>query len=93
MAAIGFSLLLAAAALLAMWCSDHCSGGFVVASDPSPLQDLCVADRSFPVRVNSVASCKDTKDVATDDFFFSGLHVAGNATSKQGSAVTAVNVA
>ncbi|KAF0895763.1 hypothetical protein E2562_014370 [Oryza meyeriana var. granulata] len=73
---------LVAAALLAV----------VAASDPSHLQDLCVADRLSTVRVNGVA-CKDGKEVAAEDFFFSGLHMAGNTTNKQGSAVTAVNVA
>lgn len=89
MAAIRASFLLAAAALLALWCSDH---GGVVASDPSHLQDLCVADKASTVRVNGVA-CKDGEDVAAEDFFFSGLHMAGNTTNKQGSNVTTVNVA
>lgn len=43
------------------------------------------------VRVNGFA-CKDAKDVVAEDFFFSGLHVAGNTSNKQGSAVTAANV-
>uniref|UniRef100_A0A0D9VG39 Cupin type-1 domain-containing protein n=1 Tax=Leersia perrieri TaxID=77586 RepID=A0A0D9VG39_9ORYZ len=76
-----------AAALLAL-----CSVLVVAASDPSHLQDLCVADKSSPVRVNGVA-CKDAKDIIADYFFFSGLHMAGNTTNKQGSNVTAVNVA
>lgn len=48
----------------------------------------------FPkvVRINGFP-CKDTKDVVAEDFFFSGLHLAGNTTNKQGSAVTPVNVA
>jgi quercetin dioxygenase-like cupin family protein len=37
--------------------------------------------------------CKDPKDVVAEDFFFPGLHMAGNTTNKQGSAVTPVNVA
>lgn len=44
------------------------------------------------MRVNGFA-CKDAKDVVAEDFLFSGLHTAGNTTNKQGSAVTAVNVA
>ena len=44
------------------------------------------------VRVNGFP-CKDANDVAAEDFFFSGLHMAGNTTNKQGSAVTPVNVA
>ncbi|KAL6634406.1 hypothetical protein ACP70R_027077 [Stipagrostis hirtigluma subsp. patula] len=60
------------------------------ASDPSLLQDFCVADKMSEVNVNGFP-CKDSKDVAAEDFFFSGLHVAGNTANKQGSAVTAVN--
>ena len=44
------------------------------------------------VRVNGLA-CKAAKEVVVEDFYFSGLHVAGNTTNKQGSSVTAVNVA
>ncbi|EES05076.1 hypothetical protein SORBI_3004G148300 [Sorghum bicolor] len=73
--------------LLAMACCH------AIASDPSLLQDFCVADKTSPVRVNGFA-CKDAKDVAAEDFHFSGLHKAGDtSSSKQGSAVTAVNVA
>lgn len=49
-------------------------------------------DSVHAVRVNGFP-CKDVKDVVVEDFLFSGLHVAGNTTSEQGSAVTAVNVA
>ncbi|XP_066318450.1 putative germin-like protein 2-2 [Miscanthus floridulus] len=73
--------------LLAMACCH------AIANDPSLLQDVCVADNTSAVRVNGFA-CKDAKDVAAEDFHFSGLHKAGNtSSSKQGSAVTAVNVA
>ncbi|RCV06445.1 hypothetical protein SEVIR_1G164900v4 [Setaria viridis] len=73
-------------ALLAMACS--CA----IASDPSLLQDFCVADKTSLVQVNGFA-CKDGKDVTAEDFYFSGLDKVGNISSKQGSAVTAVNVA
>ncbi|KAL6888621.1 hypothetical protein ACP4OV_009647 [Aristida adscensionis] len=73
-------------ALLAMACSH------AIASDPSLLQDVCVADKTSQVLVNGFA-CKSMKDVSVEDFTFSGLHVAGNTSNKQGSAVTAVNVA
>ncbi|CAO2168270.1 unnamed protein product [Urochloa humidicola] len=39
-----------------------------IASDPSPLQDFCVADKHSPVRVNGLP-CKDMKDVKVDDFY------------------------
>lgn len=63
-----------------------------LASDPSQLQDFCVADRTSPVFVNGFA-CQDPKIAVAEDFFFSGLHMAGNTSNKQSSAVTAVNVA
>jgi len=44
------------------------------------------------MRVNGFP-CKGAKDVVAEDFFFRGLHMAGNTTNKQGSAVTPVNVA
>uniref|UniRef100_A0A0D9VG37 Germin-like protein n=1 Tax=Leersia perrieri TaxID=77586 RepID=A0A0D9VG37_9ORYZ len=62
------------------------------ASDPSQLQDFCVADKMSPVLVNGFA-CKDPAAVTVEDFFFSGLHMAGNTSNRQGSAVTGVNVA
>uniref|UniRef100_A0ACD5YRC6 Uncharacterized protein n=1 Tax=Avena sativa TaxID=4498 RepID=A0ACD5YRC6_AVESA len=80
-------VLLLAAALLALACSHGAT-----ASDPSHLQDFCVADKMSQVRVNGLA-CKDAKEVVVEDFFFSGLHVAGNTSNKQGAAVTPVNVA
>ncbi|KAH0699001.1 hypothetical protein KY284_013216 [Solanum tuberosum] len=63
------------------------------ASDPSPLQDFCVAvnDTMTTVFVNGKV-CKDPKVVTADDFFKSGLNVAGNTSNNVGSAVTAVNV-
>ncbi|KAJ8572692.1 hypothetical protein K7X08_009203 [Anisodus acutangulus] len=44
------------------------------ASDPSPLQDFCVAvnDSMAAVFVNG-KFCKDPKDVTADDFFRTGL--------------------
>ncbi|XP_047078621.1 putative germin-like protein 2-1 [Lolium rigidum] len=68
------------------------SASHAFASDPSMLQDFCVADKTSQVLVNGFA-CKDPKAVSAEDFFFSGLHMAGNTSNKQGSAVTGVNVA
>ncbi|TKW39222.1 hypothetical protein SEVIR_1G164500v4 [Setaria viridis] len=79
-------VFLLAAALLAVTCFH------ATASDPSLLQDFCVVDKMSKVRVNGLP-CKDANDVVAEDFFFSGLHMAGNTTNKQGSAVTPVNVA
>ncbi|CAN4108234.1 unnamed protein product [Withania somnifera] len=63
------------------------------ASDPSPLQDFCVAvnDPMAAVFVNG-KFCKDPKDVSADDFFRPGLNVPGNTSNQLGSAVIAVNV-
>ncbi|KAI3755728.1 hypothetical protein L1987_55535 [Smallanthus sonchifolius] len=63
-----------------------------LASDPSPLQDFCVADPNSPVLVNGVV-CKDPKLVKADDFLFKGLNVMGNTMNAVGSNVTAVTVA
>nr|XP_020150447.1 putative germin-like protein 2-1 [Aegilops tauschii subsp. strangulata] len=68
------------------------SASHALASDPGQLQDFCIADRTSQVFVNGFA-CKDPKTALVEDFFFSGLHMAGNTSNKQGSAVTAVNVA
>ncbi|KAD6454065.1 hypothetical protein E3N88_08771 [Mikania micrantha] len=62
------------------------------ASDPSPLQDFCVADPKNPVLVNGVV-CKDPKLVKADDFLFRGLNMMGNTSNDVGSNVTPVTVA
>ncbi|KAJ3675742.1 hypothetical protein LUZ60_004784 [Juncus effusus] len=67
------------------------SVSLVLAYDPSPLQDICVADKDSKVFVNGVA-CKNPANVTADDFSFSGLDKAGNTTNKLGVAVNLVNV-
>nr|GEZ67247.1 putative germin-like protein 2-1 [Tanacetum cinerariifolium] len=62
-----------------------------LASDPSPLQDFCVADLNSEVLVNGVV-CKDPKDVKAEDFLFRGLQRMGNTSNAVGSNVTAVTV-
>ncbi|KAE8699181.1 Germin-like protein subfamily 1 member 13 [Hibiscus syriacus] len=66
---------------------------FASASDPSSLQDFCVALNSTKnaVFVNG-KFCKDPKLVTANDFFFSGLDKAGNTSNAVGSRVTPVNV-
>lgn len=44
-----------------------------------------------PARVNGFA-CENPSMVAANDFFFSGLHIAGNTSNAVGSRVTTVNV-
>ncbi|KAM7274510.1 hypothetical protein ACFE04_016376 [Oxalis oulophora] len=62
------------------------------AHEPSPLQDICVADSTSAARVNGLA-CKNPTVVTANDFSFSGLHVSGNTSNAFGSRVTTVNVA
>ncbi|XXG74556.1 hypothetical protein AAC387_Pa07g3248 [Persea americana] len=62
------------------------------AFDPSPLQDICVADLDSHVFVNGHV-CKDPKLAKANDFFFKGLDKPGNTMNKVGSNVTQVTVA
>jgi len=65
------------------------------ASDPSPLQDFCVAlndSKVAGVFVNG-KFCKDPKMAKADDFFFDGLRKPGNTSNPVGSMVTQANVA
>ncbi|XP_058076925.1 putative germin-like protein 2-1 [Magnolia sinica] len=73
--------------LLAFTCS------LTDASDPSPLQDFCVAilKPQPPVFINGFV-CMDPKMVQADHFFFYGLDMPGNTSNNVGSNVTAVNV-
>ncbi|XXG65874.1 hypothetical protein AAC387_Pa05g3474 [Persea americana] len=59
--------------------------------DPSPLQDICVADLKSAVFVNGNV-CKDPKLANADDFFFEGLDKPGDTSNNAGSAVTPVFV-
>ncbi|XP_059651026.1 putative germin-like protein 2-1 [Cornus florida] len=64
------------------------------ASDPSPLQDFCVAvnDSKSAVFVNGKV-CNDPKLATANDFFYSGLNIPRNTSNPVGSIVTPVNVA
>ncbi|KAL2343705.1 hypothetical protein Fmac_004990 [Flemingia macrophylla] len=62
-----------------------------LAADQDPLQDFCVAQPKSQVIVNGLA-CKDPSLVEANDFFFRGLHLAGNTTNLVGSKVTPVTV-
>ncbi|GMI65131.1 hypothetical protein like AT5G39110 [Hibiscus trionum] len=67
---------------------------FAYASDPSPLQDFCVAINhpKDGVFVNG-KFCKDPKLAKADDFYYSGLNIPRNTSNPVGSTVTPVNVA
>ncbi|XP_018846561.2 germin-like protein subfamily 1 member 13 [Juglans regia] len=80
-------LQLATVAVLALACS------IAFASDPSPLQDFCVAfDKNDSAVFVNGKFCKDPKDVKAEDFFLSGLNVAGDTSGQLGSKVTPVAV-
>ncbi|XXG74561.1 hypothetical protein AAC387_Pa07g3253 [Persea americana] len=72
--------------VLALACS------LAIAADQSPLQDFCVAMPNSPVMVNGLV-CKDPKLAQANDFFFTGLHIAGNTANPVGSRVTPVTAA
>ncbi|KAK1663887.1 hypothetical protein QYE76_052046 [Lolium multiflorum] len=78
-------ILLTALLALAAWQA--------IASDPSPLQDFCVADNSSRVLVNGFI-CKDPKDVKAEDFFLAAKLDTPRDTkmNKVGSNVTLINV-
>ncbi|XP_004293720.1 PREDICTED: putative germin-like protein 2-2 [Fragaria vesca subsp. vesca] len=74
-------------AFVAMTCS------LVLAFEPKPLQDFCIADTtSSVIRVNGLP-CLDSKLVQADHFSFGGLHIPGNTSNPLGVNVTPVNVA
>uniref|UniRef100_A0ACD5ZVD9 Uncharacterized protein n=1 Tax=Avena sativa TaxID=4498 RepID=A0ACD5ZVD9_AVESA len=77
--------LFAALLVLASWKA--------IASDPSPLQDFCVADNNSRVLVNGFV-CKDPKDVKAEDFFLAAKldTPRDTKTNKVGSNVTLINV-
>ncbi|KAL7101875.1 hypothetical protein ACP275_08G082300 [Erythranthe tilingii] len=70
-----------------------CLATLAYASDPSPLQDFCVAvkDADAAVFVNGKI-CKDPNMVVAEDFFLSGLNKPGNTSNRVGSRVTPANV-
>ncbi|XP_023003803.1 germin-like protein subfamily 1 member 13 [Cucurbita maxima] len=80
------SKILLSLALFAAACSS-----IALASDPSPLQDFCVADTENPVKVNGFV-CKDPMQVNADDFFASGLQTPAEIKKEVGSGVKTINV-
>nr|GLL25743.1 hypothetical protein Saspl_003182 [Ipomoea trifida] len=80
-------LLIIATAVLAL------ASSFAEASDPSPLQDFCVAvnDSKAAVFVNGKI-CKNPMEVNANDFLLQGLNKPGNTSNPLGSAVSPVNI-
>ncbi|KAJ0980777.1 hypothetical protein J5N97_009032 [Dioscorea zingiberensis] len=68
------------------------TSSLATASDPSPLQDFCVADNTSEVLVNGFV-CKNPAMVSAEDFFFSGLRMPGDTSNPLSSKVTQANVA
>ncbi|RWR81871.1 putative germin-like protein 2-1 [Cinnamomum micranthum f. kanehirae] len=67
------------------------ASSLVYAYDPSPLQDICVADFNSKVLVNGFV-CKAIKESTAGDFFLAGLDKPGNTVNKVGSNVTMATV-
>ncbi|GMI66674.1 germin-like protein 10 [Hibiscus trionum] len=63
----------------------------LVASDPDPLQDLCVADKVAGLHINGFP-CKNGANVTGDDFFFTGLTNPPTINNTMGAVITAANV-
>ncbi|KAL8152589.1 hypothetical protein V2J09_010349 [Rumex salicifolius] len=59
------------------------------ATDPTQLQDFCVADNNTALFVNGLF-CKNPNQVTADDFLFKGFNKAGDTNNPMGSAVTPV---
>ncbi|XP_034228720.1 germin-like protein subfamily 1 member 20 [Prunus dulcis] len=64
------------------------------ASDPSPLQDFCVAinDTKSPAVFVNGKFCKDPKLANANDFFLSGFQIPRSTQNPVGSTVTPANV-
>ncbi|PIA30207.1 hypothetical protein AQUCO_05700132v1 [Aquilegia coerulea] len=66
---------------------------FVLASDPSPLQDFCVAvDEPHNALFVNGKFCKNPALVTADDFTLGGFNIPGNTSNQLGSFVTPANV-
>ncbi|THG10029.1 hypothetical protein TEA_015038 [Camellia sinensis var. sinensis] len=84
---MGTHFILVAIAIMAL------ASTLASASDPSQLQDFCVAvkDSKSAVFVNG-KFCNDPKLATANDFFYSGLLTPRNTSNPIGSTVTPVNV-
>ncbi|KAL7255336.1 hypothetical protein ACSBR1_009479 [Camellia fascicularis] len=84
---MGTHFILVAIAIIAL------ASTLASASDPSQLQDFCVAvkDSKSAVFVNG-KFCNDPKLATANDFFYSGLLTPQNTSNPVGSTVTPVNV-
>ncbi|KAL0912330.1 hypothetical protein M5K25_018294 [Dendrobium thyrsiflorum] len=67
------------------------AASLAMATDPTQLQDFCVADKTSNVFVNGFV-CKNPNLVTANDFFFPGLNYPRNTANQLGLNVTAVSV-
>uniref|UniRef100_A0ACD5XAR3 Uncharacterized protein n=1 Tax=Avena sativa TaxID=4498 RepID=A0ACD5XAR3_AVESA len=65
----------------------------ILATDPDPLQDLCVADLDGKAVSVNGHTCKPMSQAGDDFLFSSKLAMAGNTSTPNGSAVTELDVA
>jgi quercetin dioxygenase-like cupin family protein len=65
----------------------------ILATDPDPLQDFCVADLDGKAVSVNGNPCKPMSEAGNDFLFSSKLAMAGNTSTLNGSAVTKLDVA
>ncbi|KAM0828657.1 hypothetical protein ACQ4PT_067409 [Festuca glaucescens] len=65
----------------------------ILATDPDPLQDFCVADLDGKTISVNGHPCKPMSEAGDDFLFSSKLAMAGNTSTPNGSAVTELDVA
>uniref|UniRef100_A0ACD5X6A9 Uncharacterized protein n=1 Tax=Avena sativa TaxID=4498 RepID=A0ACD5X6A9_AVESA len=65
----------------------------ILATDPDPLQDFCVADLDGNAISVNGHPCKPMSEAGDDFLFSSKLAMAGNTSTPNGSAVTELDVA
>ncbi|KAK1644704.1 hypothetical protein QYE76_062509 [Lolium multiflorum] len=65
----------------------------ILATDPDPLQDFCVADLNGKAISVNGHPCKPMSEAGDDFLFSSKLAMAGNTSTPNGSAVTELDVA
>ncbi|KAI4348974.1 hypothetical protein L6164_009633 [Bauhinia variegata] len=66
----------------------------VLASDPDPVQDFCIPKSKFGSDrtahgLLTILPCKNSSEVTTDDFVFSGMKVAGNFSDAELAVISA----
>lgn len=77
--------------LLAFLVRAALSPMIALANDPSPLQDICVADFASSVKVNGFV-CKPLDAVTVNDFIYHGLHIPGDTNNGNRQRTTQVFV-